>query len=420
MRSTIISIGDELLVGQVVNTNASWLGDQLTRIGCRVLRVDAIGDERGLIRREIEEAARRSDIVIVSGGLGPTHDDVTREAICDMLGCDLRIDEEQLRRIEKRFAERGIELNERSRRQALAPSGCRTLPNDYGSAPGLAFGVGEANVFALPGVPSEMKGIFTDQILPDLAAAAGDIEQKTYLTFGITESALADLLADTIPLLGPDVTLAYLPSPGGIRLRAMRLGSASDAHERYRRLLQTITTAAAAWIITDRDEPVAALLGRMLTERGLTLATAESCTGGLIGAALTDIPGSSAYYLGGTVTYADGAKVQFLDVEEDLLRLHGAVSEEVARAMALGIRRKTGADIAVSVTGIAGPGGGSTEKPVGTVWIGVASSRGVEARRYLFGREREYVRQRAVSQALALVREEVLAVDRIAGHEGAI
>ena len=218
MTATIISIGDELLVGQVVNTNASWLGDQLTRIGCRVLRVEAIGDERELIRREIEAAAQASDVVIVSGGLGPTHDDVTREAICDLLGCDLAVDREQLGRIERRFAERGIELNERSRRQALAPAACRTLPNDYGSAPGLAFTVGSARVYALPGVPSEMKGIFTDQILPEIGGAAGDIDQKTYLAYGITESALADVLVDTIPLLDHEVTLAYLPSAGGIRL----------------------------------------------------------------------------------------------------------------------------------------------------------------------------------------------------------
>ena len=412
MTATIISIGDELLVGQVVNTNASWLGDQLTRIGCRVLRVEAIGDERELIRREIEAAAQASDVVIVSGGLGPTHDDVTREAICDLLGCDLAVDREQLGRIERRFAERGIELNERSRRQALAPAACRTLPNDYGSAPGLAFTVGSARVYALPGVPSEMKGIFTDQILPEIGGAAGDIDQKTYLAYGITESALADVLVDTIPLLDHEVTLAYLPSAGGIRLRAMRLGRGADAEDRYRRLLDLITTKGEEWIITDRDEPLAAVLGRMLAERRLTLATAESCTGGMIGEALTDIPGSSAYYLGGTVTYANSAKGEMLGVDDALIDAHGAVSEQVARAMAEGIRERLGADIAVSVTGIAGPGGGTPEKPVGTVWIGIASARGSHASRHLFGRERAYVRQRASSQALFLATREVIALDR--------
>ena len=225
-------------------------------------------------------------------------------------------------------------------------------------------------------------------------------------------SALADVLVDTIPLLDHEVTLAYLPSAGGIRLRAMRLGRGADAEDRYRRLLDLITTKGEEWIITDRDEPLAAVLGRMLAERRLTLATAESCTGGMIGEALTDIPGSSAYYLGGTVTYANSAKGEMLGVDDALIDAHGAVSEQVARAMAEGIRERLGADIAVSVTGIAGPGGGTPEKPVGTVWIGIASARGSHASRHLFGRERAYVRQRASSQALFLATREVIALDR--------
>ncbi|MEO5931524.1 MAG: competence/damage-inducible protein A [Candidatus Kapaibacterium sp.] len=407
MTAIIISIGDELLVGQVVNTNASWLGDQLTRVGCRVLRINAIGDERGLIRSEIEHAAAAADFVFVSGGLGPTHDDVTRDAICDLLGCDLEMDADQLRRIEMRFADRGIDLNERSRRQALVPADCRRLPNDYGSAPGLGFSIGAARVFALPGVPSEMKGIFTDRIFPEISAGAGDIDQTTFLAFGVTESALADALSETIPLLDGSVTLAYLPAVGGIRLRAMRLTAGEDQHARYGKLLEIIREKAAQWIIADRDETLVAVTGRMLKERGLMLATAESCTGGMIGELITEIPGSSAYYLGGTVSYANSVKTELLGVPAELIEQHGAVSREVAEAMAAGVRQRLGADIAVSVTGIAGPDGGTPEKPVGTVWIGISSERGTRAEQFTLGKERGYIRQRASQQAIDIVRREI-------------
>lgn len=407
MTAIIISIGDELLVGQVVNTNASWLGDQLTRLGCRVLRINAIGDERGLIRREMESAAAAADLVFVSGGLGPTHDDVTRDAICDLLGCEMEMDADQLQRIEIRFADRGIDLNERSRRQALVPADCRRLPNDYGSAPGLGFTIGATRVFVLPGVPSEMKGIFTDQILPEIGVGVGDIDQTTFLVFGVTESALADALSDTIPLFDQSVTLAYLPAVGGIRLRAMRLTAGEDQRARYEKLLEIIREKAARWIIADRDETLMAVTARMLKERGLMLATAESCTGGMIGELITEIPGSSAYYLGGTVSYANSVKTELLGVPANLIEQHGAVSREVAEAMAAGVRERLGADIAVSVTGIAGPDGGTPEKPVGTVWIGISSERGTRAEQFTLGKERAYIRQRASQQAIDIVRREI-------------
>ncbi len=408
MIATIISIGDEILIGQVVNTNAAWLGDRLTGLGIHVDRSLAIGDRRELIRSEIEAAAAISDIVIVGGGLGPTHDDVTREAVCDILGCDMELDPGQLARIEARFVERGIAINERSRFQARVPVACRVIPNDYGSAPGLSFMLGAATVYVLPGVPSEMRGIFSDQIAPELQSRAGDIEQKTYLLAGVTESALADELMEGLALLDRDVTLAYLPSAGLIRLRVMRLGAGNDAQERYTRLLELIRSRAGRWIAGEQDEALASALGNRLKEQGLTLATAESCTGGLVGELLTDVPGSSAYYLGGVVSYANSAKIALLGVEPGLLERHGAVSREVAEAMALGARTRLGASIAVAITGIAGPDGGTPEKPVGTVWIGIASQRGVRAERYLLGRERPYIRQRAANTALEMVRQEAL------------
>ncbi len=411
MNAILISIGDELLIGQVVNTNASWLGARLTEIGVTVTRTIVIGDDRELIRKEIEAAAAAADVVIAGGGLGPTHDDVTREAFCDMLGCDMRMDEEQLELIKRRFADRGIELNERSIRQALAPSACRTLPNHHGSAPGLACTVGSARIYALPGVPDELKGIFNDGILPELAASADEIEQTTFLIFGPTESALADSLADLNDLLGADLTLAFLPSTGGIRLRAMRRGNDPELHGRYTRLLTGIRERAGEWIVADRDESLAAALGDLLTERGLTLAMAESCTGGMIGALLTDIPGSSTYFLGGIIAYAYEAKETFLGVPSDMLLAYGAVSREVAETMAREARDRFGADIAAAVTGIAGPGGATDTKPVGTVWIAVATEQGIVSKKFLLGKERPTVRTRAANIVLDMIRREALRLE---------
>ncbi len=406
--AAIITIGDELLIGQVVNTNASWLGDALTSLGYEVRRVVVIGDRLDDIIAGITDAAAENSVVVLSGGLGPTHDDLTRQAICDLLRCELVMDPGQLARIETRFNERGIALNERSRRQALVPAKCDRLPNDYGSAPGLHFKQSGGDVYVLPGVPSEMRGIFTDQITPQLRTHLGDVDRETFLFFGITESALADALHEVESLLGAGVSLAYLPGYGGIRLRAMRRSNHDDVRDRYNRLVETIRTVATSWLVSDRDEPLARTLGRLLRDAGLRLATAESCTGGLIGELVTDEPGSSAWYLGGVVAYANSVKIDSLGVDAELIEQHGAVSSEVAQAMAIGVRERLGADIGVSVTGVAGPDGGSEEKPVGTVWIGVASKHGVSSCLYSFGGERKVTRQRAAYAALEMVRREAL------------
>ncbi len=408
MTCSILSIGDELLIGQVVNTNASWLGDQLTSLGITVAAIISIGDERALIVREIERLASTSDLLIISGGLGPTHDDLTREAICDLLGCQLRIDETQLRRIELRFAERGLQLNERSIRQAEIPDACRTLANNYGSAPGLAFTLGGCRAYALPGVPTELKGIFGDEIIPEIAPKTSSIDRQTFLIFGIAESALADRLQELNVLLGDGLTLAYLPGLGGIRLRAMRNGDVNHAQERFKKLVLGIEALAAQWIISNRDETMAEAVGRLLKQRGLTLSVAESCTGGMIGMLLTEIPGSSDYFLGGVISYANSLKQELLGVAESDLQQHGAVSQQVAVALAEGVRQRTGSDLAVAVTGIAGPGGGSPEKPVGTVWIAAVSGTQTIVERFQLGRERGIVRTRAANLALGLVRKLVV------------
>jgi nicotinamide-nucleotide amidase len=343
---------------------------------------------------------------------------MTRQALCELLGCELRIDEEQLQRIRQRFADRGIELNERSRDQALAPSACRTLPNEYGSAPGLAFMRGRARLYVLPGVPSELRGIFTDRIVPELTEAAGGVESMTFVCFGVAESKLADAVSDVYSLLDQRVTLAFLPGFTGIRLRAMRRGGGEEERHRYVQLIETIRRQAAPWLIGEGDRPLAAIVGDVLWERGLSVATAESCTGGLIGAMLTEIPGSSRYYLGSVVAYANVVKSDLLGVLQAELEEYGAVSREVAEAMATGVREAIGADIGVAVTGIAGPKGGSPEKPVGTVWIAVASAGGVESEGHQFGNERQVVRERAAAIALGMVRRAALAAAEGVSGEG--
>ncbi len=407
-RVILISIGDELLVGQTINTNAAWLGDQLTSIGWTVDRVIVIADDEATIVNEIATAASHADAVIVSGGLGPTHDDKTRDALCRLLDCELEVDVEQLERIERRFHERGIQLNERSRRQALSPSKCRRLPNFHGSAPGLAFRHNTTPVYVLPGVPAEMRGITSDFILAELSFASGTIERRTFLMFGITESALADLLHPLDSLLTEGITLAYLPSPGGIRVRAMLFGDDPLLRSQYDELIHGIEHLAAAFIVSDRDETLVDVVGRALGDRGQKLATVESCTGGLVGELITEVPGASNWYLGGIVSYANSVKSDIVGVSPDLIAQNGAVSETVALHMARSGRERLRADVCVAITGIAGPDGGTPEKPVGTVFIAVDSARGGVAIRCQFGAGRRNVRERAAYAALDLVRRTLL------------
>ncbi|MBC8145720.1 MAG: nicotinamide-nucleotide amidohydrolase family protein [bacterium] len=319
----------------------------------------------------------------------------------------MAIDEQQLKRIEARFAASGFSVNERSRLQALVPTAARVLSNDYGSAPGLEFAIDEARVIVVPGVPSELKGIITDHVLPTLTS--GDsIDRKTILVFGPIESELANTLADLAPLIDAAVSLAYLPSPGGIRLRAMRIGNVPDVVKRFESLVEGIRQRVHSWIVSEDGSLMPEAVGKALREHDMKLCTAESCTGGLIGKLLTDGAGSSDYYVGGVVSYSDSVKSSMLDVPAETIAKHGAVSEQVARAMSEGARKRLGADIAVSVTGVAGPGGGSDAKPVGTVWISVATEHETRAKLFHLGRERDVIRQRAAYIALNLVRRTVL------------
>ncbi|HZA82406.1 MAG TPA: competence/damage-inducible protein A [Actinomycetes bacterium] len=409
MRCEIVGVGTELLLGQIVNTNAAWIGQRLAAVGWDCLRHTVVGDNEERIADTIREALGRADAVIVTGGLGPTQDDVTREALAAVAGVPLVRRPELERWLRERFARMGIQrMAEMNLRQADVPEGARSIDNPRGSAPGLIVEVGGKPVYAVPGVPREMEGMLEQVVLPDLAARAGEgraIVSRTLRTAGVAESRLAERLTPLWEEAGAGaVTLAYLASPGEVRVRLTAVGATREealaaiapVEARVRRELGDIVYG------TD-DETLEAALGRLLRERGATLATAESLTGGLIGGRITGVPGSSDYYLGGVVAYATDAKKSLLGVDGELLATDGPVSERVAAAMAQGARAAFGADLGLAATGVAGPteqGG----RRVGTLWIGVADAAGTATRTLTAPGDRTQVRLWTCAVALDLLR----------------
>lgn len=405
MNAELLSIGDELLIGQVINSNAAWLGDTLASIGIPVRRVTSVGDDHPRIQTAFARAWSEHEVVIVTGGLGPTHDDITRAAIVDFFGTHLVHNPDALAGIEAMFARLGRTLTDVHRDQAMIPACATAIPNTEGTAPGFHVAREGRHFFALPGVPYEMKAMVESYIIPVLEAASDEtIVRRTLLSTGIPESALADTLAGVDALLDT-AALAYLPSPTGVRMRvSARDADPAVAAARVDALVDFIRARAGEYIFGEGTTTLEAEVGAMLRTRGMTIATAESCTGGLIASLLTDVPGSSDYLLSGAVTYSNESKTRMLGVDPALIAQHGAVSEEVALAMADGMRRAAGTSIAVASTGIAGPTGGSDRKPVGLVWLALAAEGRCEARQYLFGNNRTRTKLRASVAALDLVR----------------
>ncbi len=413
MDTAVISIGDELLIGQVVNTNATWLGAQLFTLGIPLTRVITIGDDEPAILRAFGEAMKNYSVVVVTGGLGPTHDDITKYAACKYFATELSEDAAVLRHIEERWQKRGMALNTSTRSQAMVPRACTVLHNELGTAPGMLFTEGDSSMFILPGVPAEMKKIFTDCIAPILAKRniGSAIRWRTLNTTGIAESSLYELLGNIDDLLQSEARLAFLPSARGVRMRiTAEAESASAADTIISGIERRIRDKAERFIYSADDTAIEEIIGNILRERHLTIATAESCTGGLIANLITNIPGSSEYFLRGYITYANNAKTELLGVPEKSLATHGAVSEEAAVQMALGARRQTNSDIAIATTGIAGPDGGSDEKPVGLLWVGYSDSEQTYARKYLFGGERLINKERFANAALDLLRRQLLGI----------
>lgn len=411
MKATLLTIGDELLIGQTVNTNASWLGDRLHGLGVEVQRVVMLADEQPAIVTALTQARAESELVVLSGGLGPTHDDLTREAVAAHFGVLLREDAGTLARLQQRYAARKQPMPVANRKVAQVPEGFDVLPNPVGTAPGLWWSDGTQVVVLLPGVPSELKALIREAVEPRLRerGALRMVRQRVLRTAGIGESTLQELFGDLSAWLSPQLRLAYLPADGVIRLRLTALGDTEEALEaRLDAFENHLRQRAGAYIYTRGEALLEEVVGEMLKERSLTIALAESCTGGLVTSRLTDIAGSSAYVRGGIIAYCNSVKREQLDVDPAVLKAEGAVSESVAAQMARGVRHKLKADIGLAITGIAGPSGGTPDKPVGTVWIGYADAAGAHAIMRHFTPDRLLNKSLSATAALDLVRRQLL------------
>ena len=398
----VVTVGTELLLGDTVDTNAARIGRALAGIGVTVPRRATVGDHHDAIVEAVAAALERTGAVLVTGGLGPTRDDLTREAIADLLGVALRFDEAVWDELVARWARIGRTIAESNRSQAMVPEGGTVLRNRLGSAPGLWLDTPRGLVILLPGVPLEVDGLLADEVLPRLVArlGGGAVTSRVLRTTGIPESRLGELLGPLEPSLAP-VTLAYLPDQVGVdlRLTAWQLPPA-EADRALDAAEAVVRGAAGRWIYASGDRDLAEVVLDAARRAGETLAVAESCTGGMVGARLTAIPGSSDTFVGGVIAYANAVKVRELGVDPALIERHGAVSEEVARAMAAGVAGRLGAERAVAVTGVAGPGGGSEAKPVGTVWFAWWMRGELTSRMVTFPGDRGQVRARAAQAAL--------------------
>lgn len=416
MTAEILTIGDELLRGEIVDSNKSFLSEKLLGIEVETRFHASVNDDPADMRDAFLRAAERSPIVLVSGGLGPTRDDLTIEVLAETFGRKLVRHEPTLRQIEAFFARLGREMAPSNAKQALVPEGAEVLPNPVGTAPGCMLDVGRAVFFCMPGVPRELYRMMEEQVLPRVAARLGGergvVRAALLRTFGLGESNLEDVLRDVGREEG--VVLGFRTAfPDNFLRPVARAATVAEAEAKLARACAAIEEKLGPLVYTRGEETMEAVVGRMLAERALSLATAESCTGGLIGARLTAVPGSSRYYRGGVVAYANEAKRDLLGVPEPLLREHGAVSAQVARAMAEGARARLGADLAIATTGISGPDGGTAEKPVGLVWIAFASSAGTEAEQMVFPFDRERHRALTAQTALDWIRRALLGLPRV-------
>ncbi len=412
MNAVVLSIGDELLLGQVVNTNAGSIAQRLSGAGVDIREILTVGDDRVEILRGLEEACALAGFVVVTGGLGPTHDDVTKNALAEFFALPLVSDPRLRERIGTLLATRNLAWGPDAEEQAMIPSGAAVLPNRYGTAPGMMIEKAGTTVIALPGVPHEMEQILTDSVLPIVAERIQRnggmvVLHRTLRTTGISESALSALIGgpESLP---PKVKIAFLPSLSGVRLRLDAAGESAEAARTLDRAEEMIREKAGRHLYATGDVELEAVVGELLVASKLTIACAESCTGGSIARKITSVAGSSRYFLGAVVAYDNRLKETLLSVTASTIASHGAVSRETALAMAAGIRQQTGADVAISTTGIAGPTGGTPDKPVGLVWIGYEDAGGSLAVRQTYGEGRSRVVERATFSALELVRRKLL------------
>lgn len=409
MRTSIeaLAVGDELLTGATSDSNSSFIGRELFALGHTLARVTVVGDAAEPLAEAFAAALSRSRVLIVTGGLGPTVDDRTKEVVAAHFGDPLVLDPGVLADIERRFARRGIAMPDTNRKQAYMPRSAHRIPNPVGSAPGVHWEREEADVFLLPGIPAEMQAMLRATVLPAVARIlpAPGLRVATFRTCGLAESVLAQRLR---PVMAGsrDVTWAFYPGAGGVDVRVRRVGG-SDVH--WLELCEEIRGCIGPHLYSEvPEEPLAEVVRRLLVERGWMMAVAESCTGGLVGARITEVAGSSDAFTGGFVTYANRAKTEWIGVPEHVLETHGAVSAPVAAAMARGARERAGAQVAIAVTGIAGPTGGTPEKPVGLVYIALAVTDGCWTRRLHLTANRDLNRLISSQLAIDLVRRYLL------------
>ncbi len=419
MKAQLISIGNELLIGDTVNTNASWMGQFLNDLGIEVTRVHTISDEQELIASTVSESMKESDLVITTGGLGPTHDDITKTAIAELFGVNLIQNDAVLNYIKELFASRNIPFSESNTWQAMVPENCEVLFNKAGTAPGMWFHEHDCFLAVLPGVPYEMKYLMKKGVAEKLrqeSSSIGYIHTQYLKTAGIGESTLSDyILGDLTSYLNSHVSMAYLPSFGSVTLRITGKGATKEeAIQHTESLIRHIKLRAGDFIYAEEKETtLSEQVGKLLIEKDLRIGTAESCTGGLIASTITDIPGSSSYMQGGIVAYENEVKIVELGVSQHDLDEFGAVSKPIALQMAHGVAKALGTEIGISTTGVAGPGGGSEEKPVGTVWIGYFSPEQHFAVKALFTKDRLVNKQRSTIVALEIVRRVLSGIDEL-------
>ena len=405
-RASIVSVGNEILAGWTVDTNTAYLCGELLKVGIPVISTYTVGDETEQIVQKLEQAGADAEVILVTGGLGPTDDDLTRQAFAEFLGVELQLREELLEQIKKRFAFLNVQMPDKNRIQANIPAGAKALRNDHGTAPGIMAEKNGRLLFALPGVPPEMKQMFTESVLPEIQRFGGGqtVVVRKLKCFGAGESTIAEMLGELMQR-GRNPLINCTAGHGVITLHIIATDKDEETAEKLagkdEKLLREIL---GELLYGFGEQSLAEAVAEKLIRQKKTVATTESCTGGYLAKSLTDIPGSSEYFKYGWITYCNEAKTSELGVPADLIDRHGAVSEQVARAMAKGARRKTGTDFAIGITGIAGPTGGTEQKPVGLVYISVDSSEGCETKRCLFSKDRQSIRLRTTQTALNMLR----------------
>ncbi len=406
MNAIVVSIGDELLIGQTINTNAGWMGAELNKIGVEVTEVLTISDKREAIEQAMEYGESKANIVLITGGLGPTKDDITKKVFAEYFNAPLIENKRALENVEGFFKRYNRPMLPVNKLQALVPAGSQMLLNKAGTAPGMWMENENAVFVSMPGVPSEMRYLMENEVLPRLKKEfkLPVIVHKTIMTQGVGESYIADEIEDIEDGLPNYIKLAYLPSPGLVKLRLSGKGEdAEKLEEEIESIFDKIESRIKEAIFSRKESSLQEVIGEKLKEKGLTISTAESCTSGALAARITSVPGSSAYFIGSVVAYSNEVKNKQLGVPQETLNEFGAVSEATVRKMAIGAKKLFGTDYAISTSGIAGPDGGTEEKPVGTVWIAVAGPEGVLAEKFQMGRGRERVVAKTILTSLGLL-----------------